>query len=222
MGYGGKLELKLKARELRKKGLSIREIQEKLKVSKSSVSIWVRDIRLSKKQLEKLYRNKKTGALKGSIIAARNKIKRREELVKKLKREGIKEVGRLSKRDRFIAGVAMYSGEGSKTDGDVSFSNSNPTLVKFMMRWFQEFCKVPKRRFRCHLYLHEGLDEDKAKKFWQNLLDIPDSQFYKSYIVTNRKSRIRKNIHPYGVLKIRVSDRTIHRKIMGWIAGVFR
>ena len=59
MSYSGKLELKLKARELRKNGLSVKAIQEKLKVSRSSVSLWVRDIKLTRKQLEKLYLNQK-------------------------------------------------------------------------------------------------------------------------------------------------------------------
>jgi len=219
MGYAGKLELKLKARELRKKGLSIKEIQKRLKVSRSSVSLWVRDIRLNKKQLEKLYLNKKTGALKGSIIAARNKIKEREELTQRLMKEGAKEIGCLSKRDRFIAGIMLYGGEGSKTDGDVSFANSDPRFINLMMRWFREFCEVPEDKFRAHLYLHKELDEEKAKRFWSKLTKIPENQFYKTYIAVNRKNRIHKNIHSRGVLKIRFSNREAHRKIIGWIKG---
>ena len=84
----GKLDLKIKARRLRKKGLAIKEIQKRLEVSRSSVSLWVRDIRLTDEQVKKLYLNKKTGALKGSIVAAMNKIKAREEITKKLLLEG--------------------------------------------------------------------------------------------------------------------------------------
>ena len=84
MGYVGKLKLRLKSREFRKKGLSIKEIQKRLGVSRSSVSLWVRDIKLSKKQFEKLYLNKRTGALKGSVVAAINKVKKREELTQRL------------------------------------------------------------------------------------------------------------------------------------------
>lgn len=221
MGYAGKLELKLKAQTLRKKkGLSVKEIQRRLKVSRSSVSLWVRDVKLTKEQLQRLYLNKKTGVLKGSIIAARNKVKEREELTRKLVKEGIKEIGSVSKRDRFIAGIMLYGEEGSKTDGDVSFVNSGPEFIKFMMNWFREFCKIPEDKFRAHLYLHKGLDEKKAKKFWSRLTKIPKNQFYKTYIAVNRKNRIHKNIHLHGVLKIRFSSREIHRKIRGWIEGV--
>ena len=221
MGYSGKLELKLKARNLRKRGLSIKKIQRKLKVSRSSVSLWVRDVKLTKKQLEKLYLNKKTGNLKGSIIAAMNKIKKREEITQRLMREGTKEIGKLSKRDKFIAGIAMYFAEGSKTDGSINFSNSDPLAIKFMVNWFREVCDVPEEKFRCSLYIHDNLDEKKAKKYWSKLTEIPLSQFRKSYIVKNNPHRLRKVKHIYGVLRITTSNINLHRKIMGWINGIF-
>jgi len=222
MGYAGKLDLKLKARSLRKSGLSIREIQKRLKVSKSSVSIWVRDIRLTKKQLEKLYLNKKTGNLKGSIIAAMNKIRKREKLTKKLMQEGKKEVGKLSKRDKFVIGISMYFAEGDKTDKSVVFSNTDSQAIKFMVDWLRKVCKVPEEKFRCNLYIHDNLNEKEAKKFWSDLIKIPLSQFRKSYIVKNNPNRLRKVKHKYGVLRVTVSNVNLHRKIMGWISGVFR
>jgi len=222
MSYSGKLEAKLKARELRKKGFSVGGIQKKLKVSRSSVSLWVRDIRLTSKQLKTLYLNKKTGALRGSIIAAMNKIRKREELTEQLKKEGKREVGELSKRDKFITGIAMYFAEGDKGDGSASFSNSDPAAIKFMTDWFRRFCKVPEDKFRASLYIHDNLNEKKAQKFWSNLIKIPLSQFRKSYIVRNNPNRLRKVKHIYGVLKITVSNVNLHRRIMGWIDGIFQ
>ena len=222
MAYAGKLELKLKARELRKKGLSVKEIQRKLKVSRSSVSLWVRDIRLTKKQLERLYLNKKTGQLRGSIIAAMNKVKAREESVKKLMKEGREEVGRISRRNKFITGIAFYFAEGEKSGEHIGFSNSDPRAIKFMADWFRKFCKIPEEKFRCSLYIHDNLDEKKAKKFWSKLTDISLHQFRKSYIVKNNPNRLRKVKHIYGVLKVSISDVSLHRKIMGWISGMFK
>ena len=45
---------KLQARKLRKNGESIKDIAYKLRVSKGSVSVWCRDIKLSSKQTERL------------------------------------------------------------------------------------------------------------------------------------------------------------------------
>ena len=58
MGYGGKLKLQTRARVLRKAGFAIKSIEKKLGVSRSSVSLWVRDVPLTKQQIEKLYLNK--------------------------------------------------------------------------------------------------------------------------------------------------------------------
>jgi predicted transcriptional regulator len=221
MGYAGKLELKLEACSLRKKGFSVKDIEKKLKVSRSSVSLWVRGIKLNKKQLEKLYLNKRTGSLKGCIVAAMNRIKEREELTRRLMIEGKKEIGKLSKRDKFLMGVAMYFAEGNKTDGNVVFTNTDPRSIEFMMDWFRRVCKVPEDKFRCSIYIHDNLNEKEAKKFWSNLIDIPISQFRKTCIVKNNPNRLRKVRHKYGLLRIVVSNANLHRKIMGWISGIF-
>jgi transcriptional regulator with XRE-family HTH domain len=222
MSYTGKLDLKLKSQKLRKQGLSVKEIEKKLKVSRSSVSLWVRDIRLTQKQIEKLYLNKKTGQLKGSIVAAMNKIKTRETITKTLIEEGEKEIRKISQRDKFIAGVMLYFAEGEKSGEHINFSNSNSQAIKFMIDWFQEFCKIPEEKIRCSLYLHDNLNESKAKKYWSTLTKIPLSQFRKSYIVRNNPNRLRKTKNIYGVLRIGTSNVNLHRKIMGWISGVFK
>ena len=220
MGYSGYLKLKQKAITLRKKGLSVRNIQKELKVSKSSVSIWTRDVKLTKKQLLRLYKNKLNGRIKGSFINAK---KQQEERIRKtleLHRIGMQEVGKLSKRDKFIIGIALYSGEGTKSDRNCGFANSDPSLIKFMAYWFREFCKVQESKLRGSLWLHDYLDQVKAEKFWSKLTKIPLKQFQKTYIVEQKRRNIRKNIHEYGVFSIRFTDATIHRKIMGWIKGI--
>lgn len=50
MGYVGKLEEKFRALELRRKGLSYGAIRQQIYVSKSTLSIWCRDIELTKEQ----------------------------------------------------------------------------------------------------------------------------------------------------------------------------
>ncbi len=48
-----KLKEKKKARKLRKKGKSYSEILKKVKVSKSTLSVWLRDIKLTAEQKTK-------------------------------------------------------------------------------------------------------------------------------------------------------------------------
>ncbi len=192
-----------------------------MQVSRSSVSLWVRDVSLTRKQLEKLYFNKRTGALRGTVNAAINKKKIREATTQRLLEKGQKAVGRLSKRDRFVIGVALYFAEGSKGDSSVSFCNSDARSIIFMMKWLREFCRVPESKFRCSLHLHDNLDETKAKRFWSKKTQIPLAKFTKTYTVKNRLKRFRKTKHEYGVCRITVSDVNLHREVMGWISGLF-
>jgi len=92
------------------------------------------------------------------------------------------------------------------------------------MRWFREFCQIPEDKFRGAIWIHENLDELKARKFWSRITGIPLGQFRKSYIAKNKTNskKIRKNLHRYGVLAVRVSSADIQRKILGWIAGILR
>jgi len=222
MSYVGKPKLKLKAQELRRQGLSIKAIERTLRVSRSSVSLWVRDVKLTNVQLRKLYLNKKTGQLRGCIIAANNKKEVRLRQVKELKEQGIREIGKMRKRDRFVAGVAMYFAEGSKRDSSVQFSNSDPRAIKFMADWIREFCKPSESRFRASIYIHDNLDISEAKKFWSKLISVPLDQFTKTYIVKNNPKRFRKVKNQYGVFRLTVSDVKLHRKLMGWIEGLFK
>ena len=136
--------------------------------------------------------------------------------------EGKKQVGSLTKRDRFLVGIALYSAEGTKTDKSCSFSNSDPALVKFMSSWFREFCKISETRLRGSIWIHDNLDLNKATNFWSDLTKIPINQFHKPYIAKNKINslKIRKNIHQFGVFSLRFSDAKTHRRLMGWIAGI--
>lgn len=133
MGYFGNLKLKQKAQNLRKEGYSYNKIIALLHIPKSTVSDWCKDVSLNKEQISQLYKSKKQGAIKGSYIASQNKIKQRLEITQKLFLIGKKVIGALSKRDRFIAGVAFYSSEGTKTDKGCAIANSDPYIINV---WF--------------------------------------------------------------------------------------
>ncbi|MBI2196107.1 hypothetical protein HYU45_00660 [Candidatus Daviesbacteria bacterium] len=222
MGYFGKLEEKLEAQELRRKGLSYGEIMLQISVSKDTVSRWCRDIVLTEVQKKRLLENKIYGQRKGSQVAAENKRQKRLLRTKEIFEKSKIELGEVNKRDRFLAGIAFYAGEGNKADGDGGLANSDPKIIKFMIKWFKEFCEVPMSRFRGAIWIHEGLDAEKAKKYWSTLTEIPQDQFHKTYIAKNKidSKKIRKNIHEYGVFAIKFSDSDKQRKIMGWISAL--
>jgi hypothetical protein len=222
VGYSGKLKEKEMAIRLRKKGFSYSEIRRKVPVSKDTLSRWCRDVILTPGQLERLRKKKLKGAEKGRFIGAKRQQQERIKRTKELFRKGREEVGGLSKRDRFIAGIGLYLGDGHKGDKEVGFSNSNPKVIRFMMRWFREFCSIPEKRIRGQIWIHENLDELRARKYWSKATGIPLCQFHKSYIAKNKTSsrKIRKKIHKFGVFAIKASSSEEQRKILGWIGGI--
>lgn len=219
MGYFGKIEEKILAQSLRTQGLSYKEILQQISVSKDTISRWCKDIQLTNTQKARLLENKKLGQKKGSLIAADNKRKAKIKKIEWNKKVAKKDIKILSDRDKFIAGIALYAGDGNKTDGKGGFTNSDPKLIKFMMEWFIKFPKIPLSRIRGSIWIHEELNEKKAKFFWSHLTGIPIDQFHKTYIAKtkNDSKKIRKNIHEFGVFSIKFGDSEKHRRIMGWI-----
>jgi transcriptional regulator with XRE-family HTH domain len=171
MGYRGKLKEREQARRLRATGLPMTEIATLLGVSKSSVSLWTRDVAFEPRPRDTRGRRRAPNALQ----------RRKQAEIDGLLAEGRGRVGRLTEREFLLAGVALYAGEGSKTDGEVRFSNSDPRMVAFFCTWFRRFFEVDESRLRIRLYLHEGLELMAATSFWSELTQIPPSQFGKPY-----------------------------------------
>ncbi len=221
MGYFGKLQEKQLAQKLRKHGLSYSEILQKVTVSKDTLSRWCKDIPLTKSQEKRLLSNKSLGQHKGSLVAAANKRRRRFETIARYEAEAVTSLQKLSEREEFFIGIALYSAEGDKRKG--GFANADPKLIHFMNKWMRKYLKLPQDKLRGAIWLHEGLNVQESEQFWSNLTDIPTSQFHKMYIAKNKeKSRkIRKNIHRFGVFSLRFSDTDKHRRIMSWISALF-
>ncbi|MEK7102464.1 MAG: hypothetical protein AAB912_02400 [Patescibacteria group bacterium] len=211
------LEKKEKARQLRSDGFSIKAIERQLGIARSTASSWCRDVVLTQKQLKKLYWSARAGAWRGSLIAAEQKKRAKREREEKISVQAIKSAGKFSRRDLFMVGIGLYAGEGSKTGNTVQFSNTNPELVKLMMEWFRKCCKVPEQKLRGFVYIHDDCDEKKAQKFWSHLTRIPLLRFTKSYIAKKRGGSFRKQLHPYGVFRVTISNTALLCTIKTWI-----
>lgn len=207
----------------RKRGLSYTEIQEKIPVAKSTVSSWCRNVWINPKQKQRLDTKKRTGSLAGLETARQNRILRKKNQIKQQLEAGKKDVGKLNKRDRFIAGICLYAGEGGKKGKHISFANTDPTIIRFMVDWFKEFCKIPESKLRAALWIHNDLNETEAKTYWSRITNIPLAQFHKTYTVTRKTSsnKVTKTRHQHGVLSIRICSLEKLRLIFGWMSGIF-
>lgn len=207
------------AKKLRSTGQSYSEIAQVTGVTKSTVSRWCRDIKLGDKEIERLERRKVEGGKRGRAKAAKIKKKETNQRIKRAIELGRKEVGLVTKRDRFVAGISLYAGDGRKgLYSKASFANSDPQLIEFMMGWFRDFCKVPCDKFRGAIWIHDNQDIEGAEVFWSRLTGIPLDHLHKTYKVSYNKDTSKKNRHKNGVFKIIVCDVQLQRKIMGWMS----
>lgn len=206
MGYRGKLAEQERARQLRARAWTLQEIADELGVAKSSVSIWVRDVDFEPRPRSRgrSARRQRPNALQRRKLAE----------IEALLRDGTERIGRLSERDFFVAGVALYAAEGSKRDGNLRFTNSDPRFIYFYCRWLRHFFDIDESRLRVRLYLHRGLDLDAANGYWSAITAIPLEQFGKPYRAVADRS-IRKTKHPYGCVGVGYGCSRTHRAVMG-------
>lgn len=212
-------DLKQKAIDLRKLGQSVKEISKKLNVSKSSVSVWVRNVNLTNKQKELLAnRNFNT-----DIIRRRRDTRLSNELIKRniVIDKAKRDINVLSNFDLRIIGTMLYWAEGRKRGVRIaSFSNSDPLMIKVMMRFFREICNVPEDKFRGHIHTHSSSNIKQSLKYWSEVTNIPVRQFYKTYCVPSISSKGKSNSLPNGTLDIHICSSELYLKIMGWIKGI--
>ena len=104
-----------KARQLRKKGKSVNEISTILGASKGSVSIWVRNIKLTKKQVRfLLYKGHSREVIQKRVTSRLTNEKRKRDIIINSHKQLIRKI-RVN-RDMLLAiGVSLYWGEGTKS-----------------------------------------------------------------------------------------------------------
>src|SRR3989338_3979508 len=214
-----KLVEKEKARILRKEGYSINQIVEEAGLTKSSVSLWVRDIVLTKVQKSRLSERGRSveSVERRRLIRLSNEQAKRQVIIDEAK----KDFTSLSLKELKLIGIILYLGEGGKTErGAARVSNGDPLVIKMMMRFFREICKVPEEKFRGNIHTFAHADVAKTEKYWSKISGIPRKQFHKTYIKPSSASLQKRYTLPFGTFSINVCDTKLFLTIMGWIERV--
>ena len=221
-----KINQKQEAIELRKQGFSYSEILRQVPVSKSTLSLWLKSVKLAKRQKQKLT-DKKLAGMKRGWEARRNQ---RIEITKKIKDEARNEIGKLSDRELMLICASLYWGEGSKEkEGKygcgIQFGNSDPLMIKTFLRWIVSGIKIQKDRVVFEIYIHENHKDriNEVKRFWSDCTNFPEESFNRVYFKKNKIGTNRRNINSdyHGLLRIVIKNSSsLNRKIQGWIEGI--
>ena len=221
-----KFREKERAIKLRRKGFSYNEILKEIPVAKSTLSLWLRDIGLAKKQKQRLTEKKLAAAKRGYEARRRQRLL----LTQKIQEEVQKEIKNINERELWLIGIALYWAEGAKQKENnvsqkVRFSYSDPKMIRIFLKWLQDICKIPREDIYLRISLHRSATSRlaKVKKYWVEITKFPINHFQKIYWKKNKINTKRKNIGKeyFGLLDISVKRSTnFNRKIMGWIEGI--
>jgi hypothetical protein len=214
MGYRGKIDEQFRARALRAEAWTLQDIAAELGVSKSSVSLWVRDVPFTP--------NPRRTAERRAIARGRgpNALQRRKQAeIDEMNAEGLARLGSMDRQAFLAAGAALYAGEGSKRDGSLCFANSDPRMIALHCARLRTFFEIDESRLRLRLYLHQGLDLDAAMQHWSRVTGIPLEQFGAPYRAVPDVG-IRSNKHEFGCATVQYSCSRTHRAVMGLVRAL--
>jgi len=210
-------KLRNKAVKLRiEEGLSYREIQKKVPVSKSTLSYWLREIPLSQERISELQQQGRRRAdVKIEKFRKAMEVKRREK-EGKVYRKYIKKFADLPDDTFFVAGLMLYLAEGDKKNRNrVSLANTDSAVINFFIKWITTFFEASKEDIRIQLHLYESMDIDKERSFWKNKLGVSDRQFYKEQIRELRKGSFSyAGTKSHGTCSIFIPDTAMKMEIM--------
>ena len=183
-----------KARELKKKGISVAEISRRLNIVDTVVGRWCDDI--PSENPYHLYAQK-----------IRNKARKKGMgLVRNIK---------LTRESAKILASILYWCEGAKypSSNFVAFSNSDVNLVVAFLRLFRLGFRPKEKKLRASLQLHTTHNKKEITSFWSKILKIPKAQFYKPTITQPTKNMKRRDYK--GTCTIRYYDVYLLLEIMG-------
>ncbi|NUV55650.1 hypothetical protein G6W51_22630 [Streptomyces coelicolor] len=214
-------DLRAKARELRLQGWTYDQIEVELGCSRSSVSLWVRDL----PKPEPRYTPEEQRQLMNDGLARRRAAD--EEGRRRTRDASHRETRELTDRELFAAGVALYWAEGAKSKPydrreRAVFVNSDPGVIQTYLAWL-DLLGIDRKRLGFRVLIHESADTDAAHAFWAEIVDIDPSAFARPTLKKHNPKTVRKNTgESYrGCLTVTVArSADLYNRIEGWWSGI--
>jgi hypothetical protein len=213
-----------RARELRAGGATYDEIAAALQVSKSSLSLWLRDLpvpervrRRRAEHLRTITRGRRGGAT-GASARARMRIRQQA---------ACDSIDGLTERELFFLGLGLYWAEGAKDkpwrrQGSVRVSNTDPDLLRVYLSWLDLLGIAEEERVYT-LQIHESADARGHESWWQSMLGLAAASFRATVLKrhTPTTKRFNTGIGYHGCLMVDVRRGTaLYDAIAGWWTGL--
>jgi hypothetical protein len=210
-----KVQEKQKAEELRRKGYSYSDILKEVNVAKSSLSLWLKDLPLSKDEKHYLKKRREGNISIGRIRAATSNHLRRLIRDKFLLQEARKEFEAKVKEPFFLIGVALYWAEGAKRSSSFGFMNSDPEMIGLMLSWIRTFLEVQESEIGVRLYTHKAYAHEGYEDYWSNSLGL-SRNYFKKTVLKNSVAIVKRRPEYKGCMRIELMRVRHIRRMKFW------
>ncbi len=202
------MNLRNKAVELRRRGFTYSEISKELKVkiSKSTISYWLKDVKTPDFFAKKIAKIN-IESRKKAVNILKDKRKQRKfdfetsvlkEAAKLLKKSGT------DKDFKKVALVMLYLGEGSKwkSHRGLNLGSSDPIIVLLYIALLEQVFSIRRDSLKARISYRADQDISKLTKFWSKITKLPIGSFYKTKPDPRTVGKITKNKEYKGVCVI--------------------
>jgi hypothetical protein len=184
-------------RRLRRSGWTYGEIMEILPVGKGTLAGWCKEIRLSEEQIDAI-----KARVPSQVGVPKDTQRRRRSELENIRSDARASFPSFCKDPLWVAGLTMYWAEGAKTSNRLAMANTDPRVLALFIRWIRTF-HDPDAEFVLTLHLHTGNDDEAAKQWWADTLNLEGADFYKTFVKPPGTGH-RKNRWVRGVCRVQM------------------
>ena len=208
-------DLKYKAIKLRQQGSSLREVEKLLKIPKSTLSGWFKNIELTSEQKQRLKNNLLDNLSKARKNAVIWHNQQKEMRLKTAENEAKNVLSIIDMGDKSILELTLailYLGEGAKSD-HTCIGSSDPLILKFFIKGLIKVYGFDVKRIKCELHLRVDQNPNLVKEYWAKELNLSLSNFYSTSI--DKRTAGSKTYPTYnGVCVLQCGNIAIQRRLL--------
>lgn len=194
-----------KAVDMRRAGMTLDEITERLALPRTTVFYWIKDIPIPDTPKRSAARLRASAANSARAAAIRDAACR----------EGLATFDVMCEIAGFRDFVCMYIGEGLKrTRHVVSVANSDPLVVQLADHWIRW---LSRNTVSYSVQYHADQDLVELRAFWGGLLGLPPDAIRLQRKSNSNQLSGRTWRSEHGVLTVRTGDTIFRARLQGWM-----
>lgn len=170
-------EIRKKACVLRENGRSLGEINREMKIPKNTLSGWVKHIKLSEEQNERIRQKIINSGIIGRPLAVKANLQKIEKWQMGI-REKVQHYGQLATKypeiGKLICGL-LYLCEGAKYPSSryMYFGNSDPDIISAFVSLLRKHFNIDEAKLRFSVSHRWDQDYNELKRYWSKITNIP-------------------------------------------------